>query len=360
MIYTILFLFSTVTLSSQLKINSDGSAWQGYSGYANITLGTEHTEGYDNGEWGIEVYQGGLNFWKPWPSTNNGNYKLFIAQNGNVGIGKVPSAKLDVAGSIAIYGSVKISSDERLKDNIINLSEGDVEKLYQLSAKSYTKHQPQESPQAIPMNLGERNANPAKNFGPSANVHPPTNEYGFLAQELKNIYPDLVTQDSAGYYMVDYIGLIPILVEALKVQKELIDVLYSQMDCMNSQSPQRTSSSSNSTANTESDNNDDTHAPIGTYSSTHTDILNYPTLDQNSPNPFTTATEISFFLPISTESASLHIYNMSGEQLKYYPIMQRGEGSIQVQAHEFKAGMYLYALMADKKVVDTKRMILTQ
>jgi hypothetical protein len=38
----------------------------------------------------------------------------------------------------------------------------------------------------------------------------------------------------------------------------------------------------------------------------------------------------------------------------------RGTGNITVQGSEFKAGMYLYALIADGKVIDTKRMILTK
>lgn len=51
---------------------------------------------------------------------------------------------------------------------------------------------------------------------------------------------------------------------------------------------------------------------------------------------------------------------MNGTQLKNYSITQRGKGSITIQGSEFTAGMYLYALIADGKVIDTKRMILTK
>jgi len=147
-----------------LQVRTDGSVWQGYSGYANLWLGTYYSQGYDNGHWGIEVLNGGLNFWKPWPSPNDGNYMLYIAQNGNIGIGRVPSTKLDVAGSIAIYGTVKVSSDERLKTNIVQLSETETNKLYQLNAKSYQKHQPEEIAE-IAQKDKSGNINPAKNFG---------------------------------------------------------------------------------------------------------------------------------------------------------------------------------------------------
>jgi|GEM_PF-5939831 len=37
----------------------------------------------------------------------------------------------------------------------------------------------------------------------------------------------------------------------------------------------------------------------------------------------------------------------------------RGTGSQTIRAHEFPAGMYLYALLVNGSVVDTKRMTLT-
>ncbi len=48
---------------------------------------------------------------------------------------------------------------------------------------------------------------------------------------------------------------------------------------------------------------------------------------------------------------------MNGTQLKRYPITERGKGNVIIQGSEFVAGMYLYALIADGKVIDTKRMI---
>lgn len=224
-----LILVSSISTNAQLQVRTDGSVWQGYSGYANLFLGTYSSGGYDNGHWGIEVSNGGLNFWKPWPSPYSGNYMLFIAQNGNVGIGKVPSAKLDVNGSIAIYGTVKLSSDERLKTNIAQLSEIETNKLYQLNAKSYQKHQPEEIAEIVQKD-NNGNINPAKNFGQGKKKQKESTEYGFLAQELKDVYPDLVSQDSAGYYLVDYIGLIPIMVESLKEQKVQIDVQNKQIE----------------------------------------------------------------------------------------------------------------------------------
>ncbi|EKE37663.1 hypothetical protein ENUP19_0295G0003 [Entamoeba nuttalli] len=48
-----------------------------------------------------------------------------------------------------------------------------------------------------------------------------TPRYGFIAQEVKEIYPELVQIDEEGGLTVDYLGIIPIMVEALKeIEKE--------------------------------------------------------------------------------------------------------------------------------------------
>lgn len=226
-----LTFISVLSINAQLKVKADGSVWQGYSGYPNLWLGTYPSGGYDNGHWGIEVLNGGLNFWKPWPSPNSGNYMLYLAQNGNVGIGKVPSAKLDVAGSIAIYGTVRLSSDERLKTNIVKLSMAETNRLYDLNAKSYQKHQPEEVSETD-KKFKAGNENLAKNFEKQKTKQKEISEYGFLAQELKEVYPNLVSQDSSGYYLVDYIGLIPIMVESLKEQKVQIEAQNKKIETL--------------------------------------------------------------------------------------------------------------------------------
>ena len=83
-------------------------------------------------------------------------------------------------------------------------------------------------------------------------------------------------------------------------------------------------------------------------------------LYQNNPNPFTTDTQIGYNLPESTTSASLYVYNMNGAQIADYPITTFGTGSVIIKAGVMDAGMYLYTLIADGQVVDTKRMILTK
>ncbi len=90
------------------------------------------------------------------------------------------------------------------------------------------------------------------------------------------------------------------------------------------------------------------------------DALTYPVLNQNVPNPFNSATTIGFYLPNTVTNANIYVYDMNGIQLKSYPITEKGKGNVIIQGSELNAGMYLYTLITDGKVIDTKRMILTK
>ncbi len=54
-------------------------------------------------------------------------------------------------------------------------------------------------------------------------------QYGFVAQQIEQAFPDLVMTNSSGIKSVNYNGVIPVLVEALKEQAEKIDLLETQL-----------------------------------------------------------------------------------------------------------------------------------
>ena len=80
---------------------------------------------------------------------------------------------------------------------------------------------------------------------------------------------------------------------------------------------------------------------------------------QNVPNPFDENTYIEYIIPNKAKTAKLFVYNLLGEELRSFNILNKGKGSITIKGSEFKAGSYLYTLVIDNKEISTKKMILT-
>jgi len=151
-------------------------------------------------------------------------------------------------------------------------------------------------------------------------------QFGFIAQELREVYPNLVFEDERGFLSVDYIGMIPILVEAIKEQQKQIDELRGK----------------------------------GFEKTNTTQVISTAKLYQNNPNPFTDNTEIQYYVPENANEAMICIYDLTGSQILRFDLRDRGViSTLTVQGRELKAGMYIYSLIVDGREIDTKRMILT-
>lgn len=57
---------------------------------------------------------------------------------------------------------------------------------------------------------------------------------GFLAQELQAYYPELVREDGDGMLSINYTGLIPVIVEAIKEQDKIINELKQEVKSLQS------------------------------------------------------------------------------------------------------------------------------
>jgi len=159
---------------------------------------------------------------------------------------------------------------------------------------------------------------------------------GFIAQELKEVLPEAVVYEEAeDRYYIDYIAVIPVIVEAMKEQQATIDELTTRIAKLEGSAAKEKSATIDGTTTTAS-------------------------LDQNIPNPFSANTSIGIHLPTTVSRATLYIYNMQGSQIKQIAVNDRGNTSVSIDGYSLDAGMYLYSLIADGKEVDTKKMILTK
>jgi hypothetical protein len=256
-----------------------------------------------------------------------------IKTNGYVAIGDgnyTPSQKLDVQGNVA-SNHVVLNSDIRYKKNIKDLEKSKVSKLYQLSAKSYNLNT------WISADIKDGDATASDS---SSVVIPDTSDnkmnIGLIAQDVQVLFPELVYTRDNGYLMLDYISLIPILIEALKEQRSTLDDLQKQIDKTSLKSA-------------------DTDMIIDSKDPGVAEAA----IEQNQPNPFNENTTIAYFLPSDIQNATFYIYDMNGKQLKSIGIAERENGSIMIYANELNPGMYYYSLIADGQIIGTKQMILT-
>ena len=154
--------------------------------------------------------------------------------------------------------------------------------------------------------------------------------YGLDAQVMKRLFPDLVQEDKAGCISINYVELIPLLVQTVQALSAEVEELKS----VNRQ-----------------------NAP-SYKSGTHDN--KQAALFQNTPNPFSQSTKIGYYLPTDTREAAIRVYDMNGGELAVYSLTSFGNGELTIDGGTFRAGMYLYALIADGQLIDTKQMILTK
>ena len=159
--------------------------------------------------------------------------------------------------------------------------------------------------------------------------------YGLDAEVLKEVYPDLVYESQEGDLCINYTEMIPLLVQSVnELRAQVVSLQGTQ------------------TYNVRARN--------GSETGVGGNVLDVPTLEQNDPNPFTQTTVVRYTLPESVKSAFLYIYDLNGTQIDQKMLQSRGKSSVTLEAGSLAPGMYLYALVADGKVIDTKRMIIIQ
>lgn len=164
--------------------------------------------------------------------------------------------------------------------------------------------------------------------------------YGLSAQEIREIYPDVVRESQDGILGVNYIELVPILIRSIQELKAELDLLKGK-----DAEPMKARSMNIQEETT--DVKDATDFPVEA------------TLAQNTPNPFSERTTIRFTLPDNTKNAYIYVFDMSGKMHKQIPVNSSMQ-SIVIEGHELPAGMYIYSLVIGGKEVKTRRMILTK
>ena len=191
-------------MGNSTTASGDSSTAMGYStsasGYYSTAMGRETTAS-DYGSLVIGQYNSsGSSVTNNATSFSTSN-TAFVIGNGTNSSNKSDAFKVmfngdaTVSNDLTVSGDVVISSDARLKSNIVSLG-STLPKLLQIDGKSYEMKGKQ--------------------------------KIGVLAQEIQEVFPELVSEDDNEMLAVNYQGLVPVLINALKEQQSEIDRLKKQ------------------------------------------------------------------------------------------------------------------------------------
>ncbi|HKR03787.1 MAG TPA: tail fiber domain-containing protein [Bacteroidia bacterium] len=75
------------------------------------------------------------------------------------------------------------------------------------------------------------------------------------------------------------------------------------------------------------------------------------------PNPFSESTMIRWNIPNDFKDAMIYFYDNSGTQINSYKIEQKGSGELQVFGSKLSSGIYVYSLIVDSKLIDSKKLV---
>ncbi len=157
--------------------------------------------------------------------------------------------------------------------------------------------------------------------------------YGLIAQELEKVIPEIVNTNSDGYKSVNYLELIPFLVQSIKELKGEVESLQEQVE---KASESRSSFIGNNGSGT---------------------VKNKNILKQNRPNPFSNNTIIEYTLSEGFNSAYIQIFEPTGKPIAKHQLYQVGSYSLEINRNSLSSGLYMYALVIDNQLVDQKSMI---
>ncbi|MFK7932568.1 MAG: tail fiber domain-containing protein [Saprospiraceae bacterium] len=203
-------------------------------------------------------------------------------------------------------------------------------------------------------------------------------EIGFIAQEVQQLFPEFVATPGNDTLGLSYAHIGVIAIQGIKEQQQIIESLVTESEAQKQtkkalqnkvtdletkvaelhQLLERvTALESNLQSCCLQHNQTPKATEIGTVDHFNT---NRAQLQQNFPNPFDQQTEIQYYLPTSVKTAQLLITDLQGRTLKTYDLNEQGIGKVGLSGGQFAAGTYVYSLVIDGEIIDTKQMVLTK
>lgn len=259
-----------------------------------------------------------------------------------------------LTGSAYFQGGPTVSSDQTLKTNIDTIANA-TQIIKKLKPRSFYY-------------------DTTNNYGLSFSGK---KQYGLIAQDVQLVLPELVSTinkpadtDTAGnvihqakvYKSLNYNAFISLLIKTVQEQQRTIDSLKNHNKSKDSIQDARLTALENNMDNCCQHHNNGNG--LGKSSANNIDVeLNNAdiiVLNQNTPNPFAEQTFITYNIPQNISAAQILFYDINGRNIKTVDITRKGPGQLNVYANDLTNGVYSYTLIADGKIIDTKKMVKQQ
>lgn len=160
--------------------------------------------------------------------------------------------------------------------------------------------------------------------------------YALDVNAVKQSFPALIIKDAQGNEYVNYTQLVPILVQAIKELKTELDDLK---EAVASSGTRKVNAATNIATNTLDEGRG--------------------SISQNTPNPFTGQSTVRVSVPDDASDAYVDILTLNGASVKRIPV-SNGLSEVSLSSFEFAPGTYLYTLVVNGKVSETRRMIVNR
>lgn len=200
-----------------------------------------------------------------------------------------------------------------------------------------------------------------------------TSMLGFSAETVKNSFPELIHYDENGEMGLAYGEFGVLAIQAIQEQQILIEKAAAEKEALQDRITELEAQVAEfSTLNDRLlalETNLQScclqhQSPAQQPHDIHSDDVEFAQdraqLQQNFPNPFHQQSDIQYYLPNDVQSAHLLISDLNGQVIKTYEVQGQGIGKVVVDGTAFGAGLYIYTLIVNEKVVDTKQMVLTK
>ena len=358
------FLLTAVVIMCIMTLNINAQSifkvTRNGQNHANMPLGSNLwiTNNTTNGDFGNRMRfhaSSGDGFIDFWPTfyirrgnpNQNGNGALVSAmfnQHGMMGINMRPwdrtksgydnwQQKLWVNGRVVADAFLQYS-DVALKTNINPLPNA-LSRIMQLAPISYKYRGDKMVGDSLPADSAFMGNDNSEFYSrDTISIH-----YGFTAQELDTLFPDLVANFGVSKG-VNYVEFVPVLVKGIQEQQKIIDTLKQKNESLQ----QEVSQLRQEIVNWQGRSID----TIGQSKSR---------LFQNNPNPFDGITTITYFIDenASVTSANIEVRNIMGT-LQSTITLNDGTGlvSVQYNGSNLSPGYYIYTLKINGSVKDSK------